>query len=502
MAEGFAGKRRAWRRGSAALLACVSLAILGPAACAKKDSGPPPRKTYALTVTRTEGIEGSPAAGTLQCDPGFVVNYDYHALDDYSNFAVKLDGAAIAAAGSLTMDADHTLAASCVKRVLWKFDTGSAIYYSCPAVDDDGTIYFGTGISSLLPGTLYALNSSGTIKWSYNSGSALFSPVIGSDGTVYVQDSRDVVYALSPAGALKWYYNDYQSFYFRDVGQRNPAIGADGTLYVASDGLYALDPATGRRIWHFSHPQYADRDCRASPAIGQDGTIYVVIGEDMLFAITPGGRMRWVFAFDNDWEMSFTSPAIDRNGVIYLATEGKPSSGDYSMVYAINPDGTQRWKYPVEGGRFVRASPAVATDGSIYIATKSSGTDWPAKLIDLSPSGQKLWDYTIERVHETPDDSYSTPSVGADGLLYFGAETGYLYALDPNGALSWKFKLRDGINWSSPAIASDGTLYIGALMGPNYGGRLYAVKTTSLGYASTPWPRFRHDRKNTGRYGS
>ncbi len=502
MARGFRGKRRDPRRKTAAFLAAAVLVILGLASCEnKKDSGPPPRKTYTLTVTRTEGIEGSPAAGTTQYDPGAAVTYDYHLNEDYSDLAVMLDGAAITPAGSFTMDKDRTLAASCVKRVLWKFDTTSSVYYSCPAVGDDGTVYFGTGMSSMMPGTLYALTSSGAIKWSYNAGAALYSPVIGPDGTVYVQDARDVVYALSPAGALKWYYNDYQSFYFRDVGQRNPAIGADGTIYVASDGLYALDPATGHRLWHFIHPRYSSRDCRASPVIGQDGTIYVVIGEDMLFAVSPAGSMRWVFAFDNEWEMSFTSPAIDQNGVIYLATEGKPSGADFSMVYAVNPQGSLRWKYPVEGGRFVRASPTVAADGGIYIATKSAGTDRPAKLIKLSPAGQWLWDYTIERVHETPDDSYSSPSIGADGLIYFGAETGYLYVLNPNGTLSWKFKLRDAINWSSPAIAPDGTLYIGAMCGPNYGGRMYAVKTTSLGYAPTPWPRFRHDRKNTGRYG-
>ena len=83
----------------------------------------------------------------------------------------------------------------------------------------------------------------------------------------------------------------------------------------------------------------------SSPVIGQDGTIYVVIGEDMLFAVSPAGSMRWVFAFDNEWEMSFTSPAIDQNGVIYLATEGKPSGADYSIVYAVNPNGSLRWKY-------------------------------------------------------------------------------------------------------------------------------------------------------------
>jgi tRNA G26 N,N-dimethylase Trm1 len=34
----------------------------------------------------------------------------------------------------------RTLASSCVKRVLWRFDTVSSVYFSCPAVADDGTV--------------------------------------------------------------------------------------------------------------------------------------------------------------------------------------------------------------------------------------------------------------------------------------------------------------------------------------------------------------------------
>lgn len=484
-----------------ALLASLSLAFLWTACGAKKESGPPPRTTYILTVTRTEGIEGSPAAGATVYDAGAVVNYSYHLNEDYSDLAVKLDGAAVAADGSFTMNANRTLAASCVRRVLWKFDTTSSVYFSCPAVGDDGTIYVGSGIWASDPGTLYAIGADGVLKWSYLGQSCLYSPVIGEDGSIFVQDFYNTVYAVAPDGTHKWTYHDYPIFYPTNVGQRNPAVGADGTVYIAADGLHAVNPSTGQRIWHFVHPVYPYRHCYASPVIGQDGTIYVVI-EDTLFAVKPNGDRRWSFTVPHDWEMSFASPAIDQNGVIYVAYEGKLDGADYSRIYAVNSDGTFRWQYPVEDGRSVRASPAVGPDGGLYIATKSPDTDVPAKLIKLSADGQKLWDYTIERVHETPDDSYCTPSVGADGLIYVAAETGYLYVLNPDGTLSWKFKLRDAINWSSPAITSDGTLYIGAMCGANYAGRIYAVKTTSLGYASTPWPRFRHDRKNTGRFGS
>ena len=488
----------------ASLSLIVLSAFLSFSGC-RENPKEPPKITYTLTVTRSEGIDGWPNAGTYTYDPGIEVGYGYQVLEDYSDLAVTLDSTPVPASGSIPMNSNHTLAATCFKRVLWKYYVDQAVYYSCPAIGDDGTIYCGTGMylgppyNEWRPGTFYAFSPDGVLKWSKYMGNALFSPVIGGDGTIYIQDHRNNVYALTPAGALKWTYNDYDFEFHRDMGQRNPAIGADGTVYIGMDGLYAVNPLTGKRIWHVAHAQYPTRECIASPVIGKDGIIYVVIGEDQLYAINPNGSRRWVFHFAYEWEMSFASPAIGQNGVIYLGVEGSLNRTPYSHIYAINPNGTQRWKYPVDGGRFVRASPAIGSDGSIYIATKAGGTEVTAKLIALSPNGQKVWEYEVER---TKADSYSSPSVGADGLIYFGAENGILYALNPNGTLGWKHQLNHGINWSSPAIANDGTVYIGTIYSENYQGYFYAVKSTSLGYASTPWPRFRHDRKNTGRFGA
>lgn len=480
------------------LTALVAIVLF--AACAGKKSEPAKKPTKTLTVTWSEGVDGYPAAGTYTYDSSLSVNYGYQLKEGYSDLVVTLDGLTVSASGSFTMDANRTLNAACYKRVLWKYIVDAAVYYSCPAIGDDGTVYFGNGMFSWKTGTLFAMTPDGVLKWSAYIGNALYSPVIGNDGTVYIQDYKNVVYAYDSAGGLKWTYSAYTYFYPHDIGQRNPAVGGDGTIYIGADGLYAVHPQTGQKIWHFAHPQYADRECLASPVVGQDGTIYVTIGEDMLFAVTPNGQQKWVFAFAHDWEMSFTSPAIGQTGVIYLGTEGKENGVDYSRIYAVNPDGSLRWSYPVDDGRFVRASPAIGPDGRIYIATKAGGDNLPAKLIALSPDGQKIWDYTVDRVHQTPDDSYSSPSLGADGLIYFGAETGFLYALNPDGSLNWKFPLQDGINWSSPAIAENGTLFIGTIGGANYAGRFYALKSASLGYTASPWPRFRHDRKNSGRF--
>jgi hypothetical protein len=49
---------------------------------------------------------------------------------------------------------------------------------------------------------------------------------------------------------------------------------------------------------------------------------------------------------------------------------------------------------------------------------------------------------------------------------------------------------------SSPAIAVDGTVYFGSL-----NSNLYALQSTSLGLADSPWPTMQHDNQRTGRVG-
>jgi outer membrane protein assembly factor BamB len=51
-----------------------------------------------------------------------------------------------------------------------------------------------------------------------------------------------------------------------------------------------------------------------------------------------------------------------------------------------------------------------------------------------------------------------------------GSGDSYLYAINPDGTLKWKYLTGSAME-SSPAIASDGTIYVGS--GDNY---LYAIK--------------------------
>ncbi|MCJ7524490.1 MAG: PEGA domain-containing protein, partial [Candidatus Aminicenantes bacterium] len=65
-------------------------------------------KKYALTVNLGQGCTGTPAA-TAKFKKNAVVNYSYSTEAGYGSMQVKLDGAVVAASGSVTMDKVHTL---------------------------------------------------------------------------------------------------------------------------------------------------------------------------------------------------------------------------------------------------------------------------------------------------------------------------------------------------------------------------------------------------------
>ena len=81
------------------------------------------------------------------------------------------------------------------------------------------------------------------------------------------------------------------------------------------------------------------------------------------------------------------SPSIGADGTIYIGTVGCSTSSGTCYVYAINPDGTVKWKFKTDGyyGR-VFTAPAVGPDGTVYAV----GLD-PATLYAINPTGTLKW---------------------------------------------------------------------------------------------------------------
>jgi hypothetical protein len=74
-------------------------------------------KKFELTVNVSEGVTGSPAAGTSKLKKGSTITYNYSLAAGYEQLSVKLDGVEEAATGSFEMDAAHTLSVTAMKSV-------------------------------------------------------------------------------------------------------------------------------------------------------------------------------------------------------------------------------------------------------------------------------------------------------------------------------------------------------------------------------------------------
>ena len=320
----------------------------------------------------------------------------------------------------------------------WAYTTDHYITAS-PAVGSDGTIYIGSW-----DGHVYAINPDGTTKWPSpypplgdRSSPVTGTPAIGSDGTIYASfvlgynesttsSVGSGLYAIKPDGSRKWPH-------FTAMGESrltSPVIGSDGTIYVGSSAgkLYAINSDNGNVKWTYDS---SGRSFRFPPAIGSDGTIYAGSENRMLYAINPDGTMKW--AYDTGGAVS--SPSIAGDGSLYVVSQdsycglyvGAPTSlsSDIRAVCKINPDGTLNRVMAGGTGAAETSIPSIASDGSSYVGSANN------ILLAINPDGTRKWIYMGEG-----GNGNSSSAIGSDGTVYIGSSDGKLYALKGAASLA------------------------------------------------------------------
>jgi outer membrane protein assembly factor BamB len=254
-------------------------------------------------------------------------------------------------------------------RLRWSFATGPDVpwewglegwdaYTSSPVVVGDHVL-FGAG-----DGSVYALDLlSGEQSWRFATGGRVRSTAAVVDGTVFVGSADGIVYALDLAtGAERWRQEtegaSLQSAEFgfdRKSIISSPAVG-NGKVYVGSrDGhMYALDKASGRRLWRADHEvSWAI----SSPAVTDDMVYSGSSDGFFVHGVDPNsGAERWRFTGSG---YMWSSPSVV-GGTVYIGDGG-------GYLRAVDrQSGAERWSYAVGGG--VLSSPAIA-DGVVYFGS-------------------------------------------------------------------------------------------------------------------------------------
>lgn len=199
----------------------------------------------------------------------------------------------------------------------------------------------------------------------------------------------------------------------------------------------------------------------SSPCIGDtQGRVYIGSQDYYIYAINPSGSQLWKYSTGSSISTNFigvvSSPALAADGTLYVgASDG--------YLYAIaSSTGTLIDAFRTYGG--ISSSPTIGNDGSIYFG---SG-DGCVYALKVGPGGflTQTWSdcsYYISTQTLSPI-SYSSPAFSASGtIMYIGSQNSYLYALYAvTGSLVWVFRTTDSI-LSTPAVGSDGTVYVGSL---------------------------------------
>jgi outer membrane protein assembly factor BamB len=232
---------------------------------------------------------------------------------------------------------------------------------------------------------------------------------------------------VNPPGVMKWYFNTHEfGFYGSTI------IDSDGTIYTASEDLYALYPNETLK-WQFLTNGWSE----SCPAIDENGIIYLgtsLGNPNYFYAIYSNGTMKWRYPTGSN---IYSSPAIGNDGIIYF--------GCGQSIVALNPNGTLRWQYPTDF--YVYSSPAIGNDGTIFCGSHDT------YLYALYPNNG-----TVKWMFKTDDWIRVSPCIADDGTIYCVSLDGYLYAVRPNGTMKWKTDVGAG---TSPTIGRDGTIYAG-----------------------------------------
>jgi len=279
------------------------------------------------------------------------------------------------------------------------------------------------------------------VVWTVATGGPVVSsPAVAADGTVLFGSHDGRLYAVGRDGAMKW------SYATGDIVFGSPAVAHDGTIYIGSDDdhLYAVTASSAKPRWIFQigacpqrigiGPEASRCDVDAGPTVGPDGVVYT--GGDGIYAINPDGTLRWRFATGGHVA---SAPAVLSDGTVVAGSQD-------DLVYGIGPDGAKRWDFRTGGD--VDAAPAVGDDGTIYV-----GSD-DRKLYALGADGSLRWAFT------TGGDVRASVAIG-NGMVYVGSFDAQLYAVRLDGTLAWTFRSGDRII-SSALVDAKGAILFGS----------------------------------------
>jgi outer membrane protein assembly factor BamB len=269
--------------------------------------------------------------------------------------------------------------------------------------------------------------SSGTFGWTYKTkGWVYAAPCVDGNETVYVSSWGGDIYAINPDGSLQWRFvvrEGEKLWSSPALGTwKNISTGVDSTvIYVGGDkSLLALRVGAwgeAEIMWevHTALPIFASPTVSAGNIFigGLDGSFRAVRSVD--------GVVLWKYNCKG-FAQIYASAVVSSTAVYFPTMEGE-------MIALDKQTGQVLWT-SAPSSKATTSSPSISKDGRVVYAASQDGQ---LRAFNTT-NGGVVWSFEVGFV-----DGSST-AISADGTIFIGSLDSHLYAVDPNGALVWKFK--------------------------------------------------------------
>jgi outer membrane protein assembly factor BamB len=303
---------------------------------------------------------------------------------------------------------------------------------SSPVISSNGTVFVILG-----NGSTCALNGkTGQVKWITDSlpGASNSGPALSPDEqTLYMAYSTTLHAFDATYGIQLWTFRAASDI------KSTPVVGPDGTVYFgSSDGTFhALNGSTGEVQWSYNTTH---GEIKGSAALGWNGRVLLLGGDGYLYSFYANGTL--------DWEYQLGVPSPETIGNPSVSDDGTIFAGDFNGLFAFLPNGTQLWNNT--NIREIVSSPALGWNDCLYIGSLNN---FNISCIHQS-NGTERWSIPVY-----PQAILSTGAVAYDGRVYLSSIYDF-YCIDGDtGAIMWNFTAASGI-LSSPAIGPDGSVYL------------------------------------------
>lgn len=224
------------------------------------------------------------------------------------------------------------------------------------------------------------------------------------------------------------------------VKTSNPVFSPDGkTMYIPTSTpaghLFAIDVVSGEFKWVFAISQIT---YGGGALVAPDGTIYQCVRNaaiNNVYAINPNGTQKWAVRLD---AAIGAFPALSVDGILYCLT-------NKSTLYALDASsGAIKWQQSLDGA----TGSAVAIDkaGNVYAGTS-------AAIYAFKPNKDQIW--KLEEVNVTEQATFALK----EQVLYATLKGGGLVAVDmTNGTKKWTYPTTKGDAYF-PIADKNGNVY-------------------------------------------